>query len=183
MRYHQLLESNTTVYHGDSHGTTSLNSKWMLHGESNNQEGVGIYFSPDIKVAKSYGPKVSSIDISGLNIAKSRDLVTDIISQDDAIMLLSYLHKHSEDFWYMLTDYGIEIAEPEEVEEGHLYALHNMMQTQEVRNWQIELTQASDVVTFVTAWNKYIDIDALYETDSKFYAVINTSITATPVNF
>lgn len=28
-----------TVYHGDNFGTTKLEPKWMLHKESNNQEG------------------------------------------------------------------------------------------------------------------------------------------------
>lgn len=183
MRYHQLCESNTTLYHGDNVGTTVLQSKWMLHGESNNQEGVGIYFSPDIKAAESYGSKISSIDISGLKIKKSRDLVVDNISRNNGAKLIQHLSNNSEDFWYVYSDYGIEVAEPTDVRPHHAAQLFDKMKMSEIRNWQIELVQASDVNLFVTGWNKYIKIDGIYETDSKFYAIINTNIVATPVNF
>ena len=187
MRYYQLIESKNVLYHGDNFGTTDLQAKWMLHGDSNNQEGVGIYFTPSFDVAQSYGEKVTAIDITGLNIKDSRGIVEDIVPDRDAIMLLKYLHEHDHkndnSLWYMMTDYNIMVFEPSEVEDHHLVELHQKMKGTEIRNWQIELTQASDVVTFVTGWNKYIGIDGLYERESKFYAIINTSITSTPVNF
>ena len=183
MRYQQLFESNTTLYHGDNVGTTALNSQWMMHGESNNQEGVGIYFTPDINAAKTYGTKISSIDISGLKIKKSRDLVVDVISRAAGTKLIRHLSKTSEDFWYLLTDYGIELAEPTDMMDYHMTELFDMMKMNEIRNWQLELALASDVNAFVAGWNKFIKIDGIYETDTKFYAIINTDITATPVNF
>lgn len=33
--------NNISVYHGDDFNTTKLDPKWMLHKDSNNQEGVG----------------------------------------------------------------------------------------------------------------------------------------------
>lgn len=38
-----LREANTliTVYHGDNFGTAKIDPKWMLHADSNNQEGAG----------------------------------------------------------------------------------------------------------------------------------------------
>jgi hypothetical protein len=181
MRYQQLVESNTTVYHGDNIGTTALEAKWMMHDTSNNQEGVGIYFTPDIKVATNYGHKVSAIDLSGLTIENSRSSVEDIINDENAIALITYLSQNNEDFWYIFSDYGIEVTEPEDVEEYHSEELYHHMRPQMVRDWQIELTQASDVITFVTGWNKFIPIDGLFERETMFYAIINTDITATPV--
>jgi hypothetical protein len=187
MRYQQLIETKNILYHGDNVGTTDLHAKWMMHGESNNQEGIGIYFTPSIKAAQTYGKKVSSIDITGLNIKDSRGLVADIIPARDAIMLLRYLHQqdktNDDGMWYMMTDYGIQASEPTEVEDHHFSELHHAMKMSQIRNWQIELAQASDAVSFVTGWNKYIGIDGIYEVESKFYAIINTNITSTPVNF
>jgi hypothetical protein len=181
MRFTELFEQSNIVYHGDNIGTTALEAKWMMHGESNNQEGVGIYFTPDIKVATNYGPKVSVIDLSGLTIENSRSSVDEIINDENAIALITYLSQNNENFWYKFSDYGIEVAEPEDVEEYHSEELYHHMRTQMVRDWQIELTQASDVITFVTGWNKFIPIDGLFERESMFYAIINTDIVATPV--
>jgi len=185
MRVSDLFEndSNDILYHGDNIGTTKLQAQWMLHGESNNQEGVGIYFSPDIEIAYSYGDKVSSISKTGLKIVNSRRPVDKVINDRTAIKLLQYLNIHDSDFWYMLTDYGIEVSSQNQVQTSHLTQLHNMMKQEEIRNWQIELTQATDVITVVNGWNQIIKIDALFETDTQFYAVINTNIVATPVNF
>jgi hypothetical protein len=182
MRYQQLIENKSIVYHGDSIGTTALQAKWMMHDTSNNQEGVGIYFTPDINVATNYGPKVSAIDLSGLTIENSRSPVENIIDDENAIALITYLSQNNDDFWYIYSDYGIEVAEPEDVEEYHSEELYQHMRTQMARDWQLELTQASDVITFVTAWNKFIPIDGIFERETMFYAIINTDIVATPVN-
>jgi hypothetical protein len=182
MRFRELFESNNIVYHGDNIGTTDLQAKWMMHDTSNNQEGVGIYFTPDIKVATNYGPKVSAIDLRGLQIVDSRSSVDSVIDQNNAIALIAYLSNNNEDFWYIFSDYGMEVAEPEDVEEYHFRELYSKMAPQMVRDWQIELTQASDVITFVTGWNETIPIDGLLESESMFYAIINTDIVATPVS-
>jgi hypothetical protein len=111
MRYLQLIENNDTLYHGDNFGTTSLDPKWMLHNDSNNQVGVGIYFSPDINVAKTYGPKISSISRQGLKIVESRQLAIDHIDLNQAAKFTKALNDANEDFWYVYSDYGIEVAE------------------------------------------------------------------------
>jgi hypothetical protein len=118
-----------------------------------------------------------------LKIKKSRDLVADVISRAAGTKLIHHLSKTSEDFWYLLTDYGIELAEPTDMMDYHVAELFDMMKMNEIRNWQLELALASNVNAFVAGWNKFIKIDGIYETDTKFYAIINTAITATPVNF
>lgn len=182
MRYNQLVENKSIVYHGDNEGTTVLQAKWMMHDTSNNQEGVGIYFTPDINVATNYGAKVSSIDLTGLKIVNSRMATESVVSDEQGTALTRYLSENNEDFWYIYSDYGIEVAEPEDVEEYHHEMLYDKMKTSEIRYWQMELAQAADVITLVTGWNKFINIDALLDRPSMFYAVINTDIVATPVN-
>jgi hypothetical protein len=189
MRINQLTESNEVLYHGDDYGTTALTPQWMMHGErftnkrSNNQEGVGIYFTPEIEVAKTYGSKISQISTEGLKVVNSRMSVKNAVKKSDALKLLNYLNENNENFWYLITDYNIEITGPEDVEPYHLQMLFNAMKDQEIRNWQIELADASSVIDLVTGWNKFIPIDGLYESVSKFYSIINTNVKVTPVNF
>jgi hypothetical protein len=82
------------------------------------------------------------------------------------------------------SDYGIEVAEPEDVEDYHHVQLQEMMLREEIRNWQLEMAERSDNINvYVNAWNQLFDIDGLYETDSQFYSIINTNVQVTPVNF
>lgn len=183
MRYQQLLEDAKTLYHGDDFGTTRLEPRWMIHDVSNNLEGVGIYFSPDINVAKSYGSKIISINASGLSIANSRQSVDSIVPDKKAIDFLQHLNRTNEDFWYLITDYGIEVSDQSDVEMYHLQALHDMMKPEEMRNWQIELAQVTDIETFVPGWNKYIGIDGMYNPENSIYTISNPAIPVTPLNF
>lgn len=182
MRLNQLTESNSVLYHGDDYGTTALNPKWMMHGMSNNQEGVGIYFSPDIEVAKTYGSKISSISTAGLRIVNSRMSLQKAIPKQSAINLMKYLNEVNEEFWYKVSDY-VEVTGPEDVQDYHFSILYDMMKQQEIRDWQIELAQGSSTEDLVEGWNKFIPLDGLYETDSQFYAIINTTIKVDRVNF
>lgn len=181
MRISQLTE-NKVLYHGDNFGTTKLDPKWMMHDESNNQEGIGIYFSPDINVAKSYGNKISKISADNLRIVNSRMPVKNAIKTKDAVNLLKYIFDNDEDFWYKISDY-IEVTGPEDVDDYHFQTLYKMMKDQEIRNWQSEIAMATDITVFVTGWNKYIPIDGLYEEQTKHHSIINTNIKAYPVNF
>lgn len=180
MRYSDLTG---VLYHGDNYGTTMLNSAYMLYEKSSNQEGVGIYFSPNIDIAASYGRYISKINKNELNtIINSRTTVEDVVDKHDAIDFM-YALNESPTFWYMVTDYGFEIESHDDVNIGIISDLYHMMKTSEIRNWQIELAEASGVDIFVSSWNKYIRIDGLYEEQSDFYAIINTDVKVTPVNF
>lgn len=184
MRFIQLIENDDILYHGDNVGTTFLDPKWMFRTDSNNQEGIGIYFSPDINVAETYGSKISSISKQGLRIVESRQLAVDYIDIAQAAKFTKALNDSSEDFWYVYSDYGIEVAEPEDVQDHHHIELQQKMLNEEIRNWQIEMAQLSeDINVYVSAWNKFFNIDGLYETESQFYSIINTHVQVTPVNF
>jgi hypothetical protein len=183
-RVSKLEESVTaTLYHGDNFGTTKLNPAWMYHGESNNQEGIGIYFSPDIDVARHYGTKISTTSLEGYNVVDSRTTTDDVVNRDGAIQFIEYLNSQDDDFWYLISNY-IEVANPEDIEEYHFAEVYDAMRVAQIRHWQIELmTSFSSIEKFVSGWNKYIQIDALYDYDTQFYAIINPSIEIRPHNF
>jgi hypothetical protein len=176
-----------TLYHGDSFGTVgNLQPTYMLHGTSNNQEGVGIYFSPDIAVAQSYGSKVSMIQLTESQrkrVKLSRSPTYKSISVAAAVNMLAEINQNDTDFWYKLTDYSIEVSSQEEVESYHLQRLFNMMKVVEIRNFQSEICMATTVDVFVTAWNNHTNIIGLYEPVTRHHSIISMSIPAHPVNF
>jgi hypothetical protein len=179
--------TSLTLYHGDAFGTVgNLQPTYMLHGSSNNQEGVGIYFSPDITVAESYGSKVSMIQLTESQrkrVKLSRSLTYKTVSVAAAVNMLIKINQDDPDFWYLLTDYNIDVSSQEEVNSHHLQQLFHSMKAAELRNFQTELCMATSVATFVTAWNTSINIIGLYEPVSQFYSIISTGIVAQPVNF
>jgi len=153
-----LNESNRiTVYHGDSHGLDVINGNYkpMNLPNSNQQEGPGIYFSLHASTAKGYGEHVVSTTIDPNKFIPSRDLVEDHLSQETVAKMMHEIYKEDEDFWYILTDYGVYVTEPEEVEDHHWYELADMMMTEEVRNFIITLVDSSNVKSGVSNFVKH----------------------------
>ena len=179
--------TSLTLYHGDAFGTVgNLQPTYMLHSGSNNQEGVGIYFSPDIAVAESYGSKISMILLSESQrnrVKLSRSPTYKSISVPAAVNMLVEINQNDPDFWYKLTDYSIEVSSQEEVESHHLLRLFHRMKSVELRNFQSEICMATSVDVFVTAWNNHTNIIGLYEPVTRHHSIISTGIVAKPVNF
>lgn len=179
--------TSLTLYHGDDYGTVGkLTPTYMLHGNSNNQEGVGIYFSPNIEVAESYGSKISMIQLSTAQLKRVKNSRTDtykIIPAAAAVNMLTKINQNDPDFWYMLTDYNIDVSNQEEVKPHHLLKLFNLMKPVQIRNFQSELCMRTTVDIFVEAWNNSINIIGLYEPITKHHSIISTDIVAHPVNF
>jgi hypothetical protein len=171
--------SSTIVYHGDDFNTTKLEPKWMLHKDSNNQEGVGIYFSIRPETAKSYGKNIVAAEINHKNFIDSRSELGKINSKK-IVNLMKYLHSlDNEPLWYLLTDYGFEVYKPEDVEDWHFLELYKKMKTEHIRNFQIELAQKFNTEDFVKAWNKFVKIDGTFQKQPNgdvWYAIINTDI-------
>jgi hypothetical protein len=173
-----------TLFHGDDFGTTKLDPKLMFHG-GNNQEGVGIYFASDITVTKTYGSKITKLELTVdqlQRIVPARDHAEDHISSDAGFNLLNYINQNDDNFWYMISDY-VEVTGPEDVEEFHLRQTFEMMSREEIRNFQIEVCQATNVPLFVKAWNASTGIYGLFEKESQIYSIINPKLAVTPVNF
>ena len=171
------------VYHGDDFGSVLLDPKLMMHG-GNNQEGVGIYFGP-ISMAEGYGKYISYANVDQRRFIDPRELVEDVIPHDKLIKLLLALHKSDEEsMYYLVTDYGFDVGDVEDVDENAIIGMSDHIKTTEIRNLQIELAQRFDVKSLVKAWNEEIeDIDGTYHSETDIYCIINTDIKVVPVNF
>lgn len=171
-----VAESKTkTIYHGDNHNTRKLDPKLMKNG--NNQEGVGIYFSDDIDVAKFYGKDVISIDINEKDFVNSRGPIS-VVGRNKIINMMLDLRKiDDEEFYYYITDWGVELSEPEDVTDDMIADLYPYMKDEEVRNWQIDMGEKFGVEDFVRIWNKHCKIKGtyFYQGDNNWYAVIDPS--------
>ena len=163
------------VYHGDNYGTTELDPKKMNMG--NNQEGVGIYFASKLSFAEFYGKKIISIEINPNNFVDSRGIVKIEIPLKKLTKVYLDLWKTDEEsMFYMMTDYGIVLEEPEEVTKYHIEDLVKIQADEEVRNLQVMLAETFNVVDFVKAWNKHLfDIHGTVKEDEGIWCVINTN--------
>jgi hypothetical protein len=170
-----LLNESLEIYHGDNHNTNQLSSKLMMTKSSNNQEGVGIYFSDDINAAKDYGKNIISISINKKNFVESRDRVGSHISKSKLISLLKTMTKiDKEEMYYYMSDYT-ELASPENINESSYLEVAELISDEEIRNLQVDLARIIGVESFVKLWNKIIKIDGTYHRNGSdvWYAVIN----------
>ena len=170
MNITEITTQTTTVYHGDNYGTTSMNPKLMNYG--NNQEGIGIYFGT-LDTALGYGDNIVSTVIDTSKFLNSRNITEDSLSIVKLTTLIQELNKRDSDFWYLFTDFGMEVQGPEEVEQYHCVELAYALGNDELRNMQITLAERSNVELFVALWNKiFPNVHGLY--NEEFYAIINT---------
>lgn len=164
----------TVLYHGDDHNTKKLEPKLMNNG--NNQEGVGIYFTPNLEDAETYGKDIVIIEVDTSKFLPSRELVSNYFKTKDVFKLVKDLHNvDDEEVFYLVSDY-VEVAEPEDVDDNVLMEFSEYMLDEELRNFQITLADIN-VEAFVKSWNKnFPKILGLYGDEQDFYAVINTKI-------
>lgn len=179
----KLNESSFLIYHGDNYNTTKLIPKLMNNG--NNQEGIGIYFSDDIKTAKDYGKDVISLNINERNFINSRDILKKHLSKKDLVGLLKILHQSdNESFFYYISDY-IEVSEPEEVEDYHIEEFIQHIEREQIRNFQIDMANNFGVEVFVKAWNFiFKNIHGTYYNNNDneiWYCVINDKLKVSKV--
>lgn len=161
------------IFHGDDFGIKKLDPKYMNNG--NNQEGIGIYFGT-YEVASTYGKDIVKVTIDKDDFIPSRDSIIEHVNLDTITKILSKLHDtDNEPLYYYITDFGIDIAEPEDIELHHLQQFANDIQDEEVRNFQIDMAQRFNVKDFVEVWNEVTDIHGTYSDDTGFYAIINTN--------
>lgn len=170
MKINEIQSQSITVYHGDNYGTTTMNPKLMNYG--NNQEGIGIYFGT-LDTAHGYGDKIVSTVIDTANFLNSRTVTADKLLMDKLTTLIQELNKHNSDFWYLFTDFGMDV-EQDTVEKHHCNELALALGDDELRNMQITLAERSNVELFVQLWNKiFPNVHGLY--NDEFYAIINTN--------
>ena len=145
----------------------------MYHQKSNNQEGIGIYFSTDINVAKDYGPYISKTEVNRKDFIESRSLVEEvpIIKKNLPKLLRKFKKVKPEEMYYLCTDYGVEIYNPEDLRDYHIDMLVDKMQTEEIRNLQITLTESFGINDFVKIWNQTINKLGTVNSNLEFYAI------------
>ena len=169
-----------TVYHGDNHNTKKLEIEKMFMG-GNQQEGVGIYFGSSVDVAKDYGKNIIVAKINPKNFIYSRDEIGKFINKSTLEKILIELNKvDNEEFYYLITDYGVELTEPtKNVDKKDMDILINKISKEQVRNFQIDMCQRFGVKSFVKLWNNYTKIQGTYNKEG-FYAIIDPTIKVSP---
>lgn len=99
-------------------------------------------------------------------------------------ILLDMLNSNLEEMYYMVTDYGVEVSKPEDIQSKHILMLSKLLTGEQVRNFQIELAEKFGVVEFVKSWNKHTNIDGTYNKntdDEIWFAIINNNIPVTKI--
>jgi len=172
------------VYHGGGVTLKELEPKWMMHDNSNNQEGVGIYFGETVEIAQAYGPKIVFIDIEPKYFVDPRESAGKHLRADQlSRLIIKALGANSslrEDIFYWVSDY-VEIVEPEDLNDDNIEEACGYMLDEEIRNVQVEFAEMLGTELFVELWNKYIPkIHGLYNKHEGFYSVIHTSYAVCP---
>jgi len=166
------------IFHGDNFNTKSLSPKLMLNG--NNQEGVGIYFGT-IDVAKGYGGNIIKAKVNKEKLIASREPIEKYLSHEKIRKIINMLgEKEPSAIVSYLQDWGFEVYSPDEITFSDLDEIVNSIKSEEVRNFQIELSQRFGVENFVSVWNAETDIQGTFDNETGFYAIIDTSITVEP---
>lgn len=168
------------VYHGDNYDTTKIEIKNMMSKSSNNQEGIGIYFG-SLDVAKDYGENIVKAKVNKKRFWGSRNILSKHARRNSVLSLFKKLHEiDNKPLWYMCTDWGIEVYNPEDVEHSHLRELADKMMSEEVRNFQITMAQNFGVEKFVPIWNDvFFDNLGTYSKENDFYCIISPKVKLT----
>ena len=178
--YINEASSMVRIYHGDNYGTTKIDPKMMMSDKSNNQEGVGIYFGT-LDVAKDYGKDIITAKVNKKRFWGSRNSLSKHTNYRFILSLFKRLFEiDKEPLYYMVTDWGMEVSEPEDVTWKELRDLAQNMMDEEVRNFQISMAQEYGVEVFVKAWNRvFSDNLGTYNKENDFYAIINPKVKVT----
>jgi hypothetical protein len=173
----KILESQKIkLYHGSNVFIPKIDPKYM--GIGNDQEGIGIYFSDDLNVAKHYGDKISVIEVEN-KFVDSRKTLEEVLTKNKWIKFLMELFKKSdkEEFYYFITDYLYDpIGSPDEINKYVFEEAWDILKEEEIRNFQIALSDVVGVELFVNTWNKMIKIIGLVNEKDRFFSVIDTSV-------
>jgi len=184
--FNSKASNKTIVYHGSNANISKLEPKYMMLDHANSQEGVGIYFTTEISTAKRYGKNIYTTEVEHTNFISSRTKVS-ALGKQKVIKLLKELGKlDRESAFYLVTDYGVYITEPEEYEDYMMEDVYNSMRTEQIRNFQIELSERFSVVDFVNVWNKVLPkvhgTYILQKGNEIWYSIINTKYKIKRVN-
>lgn len=176
------------LYHGDNHGTTELKPSLMLG--TNCLLGTGIYFSTDISTAYHYGKYVVETTVADkflVQATKSLDETVTKKSNLNFIRMLGHLMDSDPEAMYLiLTNYGMELTAPSEINYTQMSWLYQQLCCEQARNLSIILAEAFGIETFVTLWNQFFpNVKGFYEeqpTGAIWVALVDTNIRVFPVD-
>jgi transcriptional regulator of met regulon len=103
----------------------------------------------------------------------SRADVSNKIPLPKVVTLLKEIANNYDDFWMMFTDYGFEVENNKNITDKMYLNIANTMSDNEIRNFQIELVQASNIKVFVEAWLKVVKKYGTYNKELGFYALMH----------
>lgn len=167
-----------TLYHGDEYGTEKIEAKRMMGG--NSQEGPGIYFTEDEKVARMYGKHIAEIEVDPKSFLNAREYAGEQIPQRKLVKLFKELSRRGEGGDQMvglMNDYGYEVYDSENIPDSVFEGLVITMKGEELRNMQVELAQRFGTEEFVGAWQKTLPENiGNYAESTGFYSVISSNV-------
>lgn len=167
--YNDLESDFIRLFHGNNYNVTEINPARM-YGFGNNQEGVGIYFGSEKKIAEHYGSTVISIFVNKKHIKNSDDLLVDV-GLDPFNIFKDAQVQDEEAFFYYASDRVI-VTEPDEIDDNVLRDLVVEVAEEKLQFFQADMAEIMGSESFVASWNKHCDIRALRgSTDKTFYAV------------
>lgn len=172
---------NERIFHGTKYNTRSINPEHM--DNSINEYGVGIYFTTNIKTAKTYGSNIVETMVDPVRFLPSKAPVSRA-GNAYLSLLMELKNTATEGIYYYLTDFGMEIYEESDIKDHHVRELWNKIKPQQLRHSQQEIVDSVGLDKFVAAWNKVMKYDGLKElqqTGETFYVIINPKIKVTPV--
>jgi len=177
--------AQTNIYHGGSRVIRRLEPKSMHHGNSNNQEGVGIYFGDTIEIAQTYGKKLVYIEVDKRKFVDSRAQAKRVLkAKHIADILIDALETEpsvKEDLFYFVSDY-VEVRDEDDLEKWHMEEVAKHLINDEIRYLQVTLAEVLGVEIFVESWNYYVShIHGTYNASEGFWSVINTDYRVYPV--
>lgn len=169
------------VFHGDDFGTKAIEVERMFSNKRayGNQEGFGVYFTDRKSTAETYGKDLVSAYINPRKFIDSQKTVK-ALGTTTLLKILSDLYdSDNESAFYLITDYAVDIMEPNQMRKGHLRMILKYMMGEQIRHFQIDMCQRFDIHSFYKAWNthtKYQGTKRKQMNGETFYAISDTDI-------
>ncbi len=174
-----LKESNKINVYKGSNIPIKINSLQMRNKNSDEQNGVGVFFSTDINDAYLGGSDIYTISVDKHKYVNSKERLS-TLGKDIVVNLLKYLHNiDHEHLYYLIADYGYEISDPEDMTDIDIENLFEMMKNEEIGTFQVDMSNMFGVDIFTEAWNKTTKLDGTFNKmldGHVWYAIINTDI-------
>jgi len=186
--FSELTESRTsnnslvTVYHGSNTKFTKPDPKYMFLDVGNSQEGVGMYFG-DLETAQGYGKYLYKLQLNRKFFKKSHGYVEDNLPKGQLKKFMVNLRKLDPEAMFMwCTDYGIYATEESEITTQTIMELIEMLKLEELRNFQIDISQHFKVEYLVDSWMKcFKNVHGLYNDNYGFYVLLSTDYKLEPI--